>query len=101
VAVSSTTPPSCSQTEQVGTARPLAMHGEKMNTSFNDDNFELEVEVESELNLAESSRPEEATGLPVSEWLADPADTERYEIGLHSLLGAVKEEHEHPTHTDQ
>lgn len=50
----------------------------------------LEGEVEAELSLAESSRAEEATRLPASEWLAEPADTERYVVGLHSLLGAVE-----------
>jgi hypothetical protein len=28
--------------------------------------------------------------VPVDEWLFDPADAQRYEIGLHNLLGAVE-----------
>jgi hypothetical protein len=51
---------------------------------------ELEVEVEAELNLAESSRPEEIIGVPSSEWLFDPMDAQREEVGLRSLLGAVE-----------
>lgn len=52
--------------------------------------FELEIEVETELDLAESSRPEEAIGSPSAEWLYDPMDVQREEIGLRSLLGAVE-----------
>jgi hypothetical protein len=64
-----------------------------MNYSTSDHDFEteLEAQVQAELNLAQSSHPEEATGLPASEWLVDPTDTERYEVGLHSLLSAVEE----------
>ncbi len=50
---------------------------------------ELEVEVEVELDLAESTRPEEITG-PSTEWLFDPLDVQREEIGLRSLLGAIE-----------
>jgi hypothetical protein len=59
-------------------------------TGNNDIELQLEAEVGAELSLAESSRAEEAIGLPVSEWLFDPADTEHYEVGLRSLLGAVE-----------
>jgi len=52
---------------------------------------ELEVTVRTELTLAETSQPEEeAVALPIGEWLSDPADDERYEIGLRSLLGAIE-----------
>jgi hypothetical protein len=51
---------------------------------------ELEREVEAELDLAESSRPEEIIGLPSTEWPFDPMDVQREEIGLRSLLGAVE-----------
>lgn len=57
---------------------------------------ELEIEVEEELLLAESSRPQETTVAPPSEWLFDPADVERDEIGLRNILGAAEalgEEH--------
>jgi hypothetical protein len=50
---------------------------------------ELEIEVEAELDLAEASGPQEITG-PSTEWLYDPMDAEREEIGLRSLLGAVE-----------
>jgi hypothetical protein len=63
-----------------------------MSTSTGDNGFEieLEVEVEAELRLAESSRVEEAMDLPASEWLFDPADAERYEVGLQNVLGAAE-----------
>jgi hypothetical protein len=51
---------------------------------------ELRVEVEVELVEAESSHPEEAAQLPVTEWMFDPTDVEREEIGLRGLLGAVE-----------
>ncbi|MBE3013490.1 hypothetical protein IL992_30570 [Microbispora sp. NEAU-D428] len=51
---------------------------------------ELEVEVEAEVTLVESSHPEEAVGLSVADWLADPADVEREEIGLRGLLDAIE-----------
>jgi hypothetical protein len=50
----------------------------------------LEVEIEVELAIAESSHPEDFSGTPVTEWLSDPMDEERYEVGLHGLLDAVK-----------
>jgi hypothetical protein len=50
----------------------------------------LEVEVEAELTMAEASRPEEVVNTPVTEWLFDPTDVERYEVGLRGLLGAVE-----------
>ncbi|MEV0232706.1 hypothetical protein [Nonomuraea sp. NPDC050786] len=60
--------------------------------------YELEVEVEAEVTLVEASRPEEVAGLPVTEWLFDPTDVEREEIGLRGLLGAVEalEDHYRP-----
>jgi len=61
-----------------------------MSMSTSDDGFDLELEVETELRMAESSRAEEVVGLPVSEWLFDPADEQQYEVGLRSLLGAVE-----------
>jgi hypothetical protein len=51
---------------------------------------DLEVEVEAELTIAEASRPGETASTPVAEWLYDPADAERYEVGLRGLLGAVE-----------
>ena len=50
----------------------------------------LELSVRTELTLAETSRPwEEAVRVPIDEWLSDPADDQRYEVVLRSLLGAV------------
>ncbi len=51
---------------------------------------ELEIEVEAEVIRIESSRPEDAAGLPVTDWLFDPTDAEREEIGLRGLLAAVE-----------
>ncbi|MEV0586190.1 hypothetical protein [Nonomuraea sp. NPDC050310] len=51
---------------------------------------ELRVEVEVELTIAESSRPEEEMALPITEWRFDPADVEREEIGLRGLHDAVE-----------
>ncbi|MDP9842812.1 hypothetical protein [Streptosporangium lutulentum] len=52
--------------------------------------YELRIEVEEEVILAEASHPEEAVDLPVTEWLFDPTDAEREEIGLRGLLHAVE-----------
>jgi hypothetical protein len=51
---------------------------------------ELELTVRTELTQAETSQPEEAAGVPIDEWLFDPADAQREEVGLRSLLGAVE-----------
>ena len=52
---------------------------------------ELELNVSTELIRAETGQPEEeAAGVPIDEWLSDPADDQRYEIDLRSLLGAVE-----------
>ncbi|MCO6004182.1 hypothetical protein NE236_04250 [Actinoallomurus purpureus] len=37
------------------------------------------------------SDAQQATGLPVSEWLFDPADIQREEVELRALLGAIEE----------
>ena len=51
----------------------------------------LELGVRTELILAETSPPEEdAVGVPIDQWLSDPADDQRYEASLRSLLGAVQ-----------
>lgn len=49
----------------------------------------LEVEVESELVIAETSRPEPPGSRP-DDWLYDPTDLDREEVGLRNLLGAVE-----------
>ena len=43
----------------------------------------------AELAQAETSQPEAAC-VPIDQWLTDPADEERYEVGLRSLFGAVE-----------
>ncbi len=60
----------------------------------------LEAEVEAELAMARSSHPEEALDVSPAEWLFDPTDVEREEIGLSSLLGAVEalESDDQPNH---
>lgn len=52
--------------------------------------IELEVEIEAELALVESSRADEAAGEPAAEWLFDPTDAERDEVGLRNILGAAE-----------
>lgn len=61
-----------------------------MSTPDGDNAFlhELELDVRTELTLAETSQ-QEAAGAPIDEWLPD-TETERYEIRLRTLLGAVK-----------
>ena len=52
---------------------------------------DLELNVRAELTLAETGpSEEEAVDVPIDEWLSDPADDQRYEVALHSLLGAVE-----------
>ena len=63
-----------------------------MTTPAGDNAFlqELELNVRSELTIVETSQPEvDSDGVPTVEWLLDP-DAQRYEAGLHSLLGAVE-----------
>ncbi|MCK2218667.1 hypothetical protein MF672_033455 [Actinomadura sp. ATCC 31491] len=48
------------------------------------------LRAEVEIELAEAGRSEEEAGLPAADWLFDPAETEREEIGLRGLLGAVE-----------
>ena len=63
-----------------------------MTTPAGDNAFlhELEINVRSELTVVETTQPEvDADGAPAVEWLLDP-DVQRYEIGLHALLGAVE-----------
>jgi len=64
-----------------------------MSIPIGDNDFlhELELNVRAELTRAETGQPyEEAAGVPIDEWLSDPADDQRYEINLRSLLGAVE-----------
>jgi hypothetical protein len=49
----------------------------------------LEVEVELDLTMAESGHVDESIGGP-ADWLVDPEEAERDEVGLHSLLGAIE-----------
>ena len=53
--------------------------------------YQLELNVRAELTLAETGpSQEEAISLPIDEWLIDPADAQRYEVGHRNLLGAVE-----------
>ena len=64
-----------------------------MSTPTGDHAFlhELELNVRTELTLAETGPPEEeAVNVPIDEWLSDPADDQRYEVSLRVLLGAVE-----------
>jgi hypothetical protein len=51
--------------------------------------YELEIEVQSEIAIVASSQPEGLESSP-EQWLYDPADREREEVGLRNLLGAVE-----------
>jgi len=52
---------------------------------------ELEINVCTELTLAETGPPEEeAAALPIEKWLSDPEDEQRYEAGLRNLIDAVE-----------
>lgn len=53
----------------------------------------LELNVRTELTNAENS---DAVARPMDEWMFDPADAEREEAGLRSLLGAVEALEERP-----
>jgi hypothetical protein len=66
--------------------------GGKVSTPTGDNAFlhELELTVRTELIQAETRQPEETAGVPIDEWLFDPADAQREEVGLRSLLGAVE-----------
>jgi len=64
-----------------------------MSTPTGDHAFlhELELNVRAELTQAETGlQEEEAACVPINEWLSDPADDQRYEASLRSLLGAVE-----------
>ena len=53
--------------------------------------YGLELDVRTELTLAQTGQlDEEAAGVPINQWLSDPADDQRYETGLRALLGAVE-----------
>jgi hypothetical protein len=69
-------------------------HGRnRMSTPADDQDFlhELERDVRAELAwTAASPAPEEVADLPIGKWLSDPADDQRYEANLRSILGAVE-----------
>lgn len=50
----------------------------------------LEIEIEAELAIVEAGDPPDVSETPVTEWLFDPTDGERYEIALRGLLDAVE-----------
>jgi hypothetical protein len=63
---------------------------------------DLEIEVRTELELAESSGPEEVVGQASAELLYESIEIQREEIGLRSLLGAVEAiEGDRPRHDDR
>ncbi len=51
---------------------------------------ELESEVTLELGIARSSRAPDVPGESPAEWLFDPSEVEREEVGLFNLEGALK-----------
>ena len=62
-----------------------------MSTPTGDNAFlhELELSIRTDLTLAETSLPEEQADVPITEWQPD-TEEQRYEIGLHNLLGAIE-----------
>jgi hypothetical protein len=76
---------------------------EKMSTPTGDNAFlhALELDVRTELTLAETGQPwEEAVREPIDEWLSDPADDQRYQVALCPLLGAVEVLEDGSSHSD-
>jgi hypothetical protein len=69
-----------------------ATYGGKMSAPSGENEFlyELRIEVEEEVILVGESHLEEMADLPVTDWLFDPTDVEREEIGLRGLLDAVE-----------
>jgi hypothetical protein len=63
-----------------------------MSTPTGDNAFlhEVELNVRAELALTEAGQPQEPADLPIDQWLIDPEDEQRYEVGLRGLLGAVE-----------
>jgi hypothetical protein len=51
---------------------------------------ELEIEVALELGMARSSDKPGAAGEWPSEWLFDPGDVDREEVGLRNIQGALE-----------
>jgi hypothetical protein len=51
---------------------------------------ELESEVMLELDLARASHAADVPGESPAEWLFDPSEAEREEIGLRNIQGALK-----------
>jgi hypothetical protein len=76
---------------RAGQMSTQAAHGGKMTIQPGENGFlhNLEAEVEVEVTIAEASRPDESVGGP-ADWLLDPTEAERDEVGLRSLLGAVE-----------
>lgn len=52
--------------------------------------YELESEVTLELGIARSSEATDGPGESSAEWLFDPSDVEREEVGLRNIHGALK-----------
>jgi hypothetical protein len=69
--------------------REKAAQGDEMTDPEKDHLHDLEVEVAAELTKAESSADGDFAAGP-AEWLVDPEEAERDQVGLQSLLGAVK-----------
>ena len=60
------------------------------NSNENNSLHGLEIEIEAELTIVESSYSLDVADTPVTEWLSDPTDDERYEVELRGLLDAVE-----------
>jgi hypothetical protein len=61
-----------------------------MSIPTSDNAFLDQLELTVRAELAETSTVEEAACVPIDQWLTDPEDEQRYEVGLRSLFGAVE-----------
>jgi hypothetical protein len=61
-----------------------------MSIPTSDNAFLDQLELTVRAELAETSPVEEAACVPIDQWLTDPEDEQRYEVGLRSLFGAVE-----------
>ncbi|MEV4060094.1 hypothetical protein [Nonomuraea dietziae] len=52
---------------------------------------ELKAVVAIELNTADVCHSQHPRDLPVTEWLVDPTETEREQVGLRGILAAIPE----------
>lgn len=64
-----------------------------MSRPIGESNFlhDLKAVVAVELTMAEVSHSQNPPDLPVGEWLLDPIETERAQVGMRGILAAITE----------